>query len=190
MGLWAPHGAGAESRAGGADLEARLKAMSSAACGNCQKAQVARVEFWSIKRLPPSWFLIYQDAPAQLFEGYIYLYQLFKNHLASNLKTTNVVLISGYFFLRHENKISIGISYKSSVICITKCEPLWEHRSESPDWGVLNLLGLRQHLEKNGNLWELLGRALWALAYILTCGIYVLSLKRVGHEALPRPLSG
>ena len=41
----------------------------------------------------------------QLFEGYIYLYQLFKNHLASNLKIHKIaVLISGYFFLRHENK--------------------------------------------------------------------------------------
>lgn len=31
--VWAPHAAGAESRAGGALPEARLKAMNSAACG-------------------------------------------------------------------------------------------------------------------------------------------------------------
>lgn len=97
--------------------------------------------------------LIYQDAPAQLFEGYIYLYQLFKNHLASNLKIHKIaVLISGYF--SWDMKIKNIHWYILQIICHMhqqSVNPLWEHRSERSDSGSLKLSGLRQHLEKNGN---------------------------------------
>lgn len=63
-----------------------------------QKAQVAKSEFWvSRVCLLPDFNI--PGCACTIIWGYIYLYQLFKNHLASNLKIHKIaVLISGYFF--------------------------------------------------------------------------------------------